>query len=164
MMTPEWAITLTQPWATLVAVGEKRVETRAWGTHRRGAIAIHAAKGFPDDARSICYDEPFRSTLLRHGYENAAQLPTAAIVAVTDLARCELFKPDSEAIIRAYSDDGRMPAHEADFGDFTAGRYGLLTRNTIKLPHPIVARGMLGFWRIPEPVRLMLEHALAAAA
>ena len=40
------ALTLTQPWATLIAVGAKRIETRSWGTSYRGRIAIHAAKGF----------------------------------------------------------------------------------------------------------------------
>ena len=26
------ALTLTQPWATLVAIGAKRIETRSWAT------------------------------------------------------------------------------------------------------------------------------------
>ncbi len=40
------ALTLTQPWASLVAVGAKRIETRSWETNYRGTIAIHAAKGW----------------------------------------------------------------------------------------------------------------------
>jgi len=39
------ALTLTQPWATLIACGAKRIETRSWATDFRGRIAIHAAKG-----------------------------------------------------------------------------------------------------------------------
>lgn len=38
------AISLWQPWASLVAAGIKRIETRSWGTNFRGPIAIHAAK------------------------------------------------------------------------------------------------------------------------
>ena len=38
-------ITLTQPWATLVAIGAKRIETRSWPTRYRGPLAIHAAIG-----------------------------------------------------------------------------------------------------------------------
>jgi activating signal cointegrator 1 len=45
------AITLTQPWATLVAIGAKRIETRSWPTNYRGPLAIHAAKGFPKWAK-----------------------------------------------------------------------------------------------------------------
>ena len=41
------AITLTQPWASLVALGAKRIETRSWNTNYRGPLAIHAAKGLP---------------------------------------------------------------------------------------------------------------------
>ncbi len=41
------AITLHQPWATLVAVGAKRIETRSWATSYRGPLAIHAARTTP---------------------------------------------------------------------------------------------------------------------
>ena len=41
------ALTLHQPWATLVAVGEKRIETRSWSTDYRGPLAIHAGKARP---------------------------------------------------------------------------------------------------------------------
>lgn len=38
------ALSLWQPWATLIAIGAKTIETRSWGTRYRGRIAIHAAK------------------------------------------------------------------------------------------------------------------------
>jgi hypothetical protein len=38
------ALTLHQPWASLVAVGAKTIETRSWSTRYRGPLAIHAAK------------------------------------------------------------------------------------------------------------------------
>ena len=38
------AITIWQPWASLLASGRKRYETRSWATTYRGPIAIHAAK------------------------------------------------------------------------------------------------------------------------
>lgn len=37
------ALTLWQPWATLVALGVKTIETRSWSTSYRGPLAIHAA-------------------------------------------------------------------------------------------------------------------------
>lgn len=37
------AITIWQPWASLLACGAKQYETRPWATSYRGPIAIHAA-------------------------------------------------------------------------------------------------------------------------
>lgn len=37
------AITLHQPWATLISLGVKSIETRSWSTSYRGPLAIHAA-------------------------------------------------------------------------------------------------------------------------
>ncbi len=39
------ALTLHQPWATLIALGVKTVETRSWATPYRGRLLIHAARG-----------------------------------------------------------------------------------------------------------------------
>lgn len=36
------ALTLYQPWASLVAQGVKTIETRSWSTHYRGRLLIHA--------------------------------------------------------------------------------------------------------------------------
>lgn len=47
------ALTLMQPWATLVAIGAKRIETRSWATRYRGPSAIHAAR---TDGRSLKKD------------------------------------------------------------------------------------------------------------
>ncbi|MHB1773386.1 MAG: ASCH domain-containing protein [Acidimicrobiales bacterium] len=37
------ALSLHQPWASLIAIGVKKVETRHWTTSYRGPLAIHAA-------------------------------------------------------------------------------------------------------------------------
>jgi hypothetical protein len=42
------ALTLWQPWASLIALERKLVETRSWSTSYRGPLAIHAAKRRPD--------------------------------------------------------------------------------------------------------------------
>lgn len=41
------ALTLWQPWASLIALGEKRYETRSWATSYRGLLAIHASAPKP---------------------------------------------------------------------------------------------------------------------
>jgi hypothetical protein len=37
-------LTLAQPWATLVAIGAKKIETRSWPTNYRGPLAIQFAR------------------------------------------------------------------------------------------------------------------------
>jgi hypothetical protein len=43
MEGPEYALSLKQPWATLLVYGRKFVEVRRWATERRGRVLIHAA-------------------------------------------------------------------------------------------------------------------------
>lgn len=42
------ALSLWQPWASLIALGVKTIETRGWSTKYRGPLLIHAAKRAPD--------------------------------------------------------------------------------------------------------------------
>ena len=53
-------LTLTQPWATLVASGAKKIETRSWNTKHRGWLAIHTARLFPRECRELYDDEPVK--------------------------------------------------------------------------------------------------------
>jgi hypothetical protein len=39
----EYALSLKQPWATLLVTGRKTIEVRRWPTVRRGRVLIHAA-------------------------------------------------------------------------------------------------------------------------
>jgi activating signal cointegrator 1 len=65
------ALSLHQPWATLIAIGAKRLETRGyWPYTHRGDLAIHAARRWTRDLRALCEQDPFRRALtpeaLRH--------------------------------------------------------------------------------------------------
>lgn len=145
-------ISLTQPWATLVALGEKRIETRGWNTSYRGQIAIAAAKKFPDEAVRLCTREPFR-TALGVGY-----IHTGKIVAVATLRECFRFDPSTEGKIRSRSTAGTLPRFEADFGDYADGRYGFVFKSLWRLQEPIPCKGALGLWDVPAEV----EHAIGS--
>jgi hypothetical protein len=146
------ALTLTQPWATLVAIGANVIETRDWPTRYRGTFAIHAAKGFPPDARALCGKRPFRDALAAAGYTAADELPRGAVVAIARLASLLVCGPSTLAEIRARSKRGELPPHEADFGDFSDGRYGFVLDDVRRIEPPVPARGMLGFWELPAEV------------
>lgn len=85
------AIVLRQPYASLVALGLKRYETRTWATRYRGPLAICAA------ARPMTLED--RNVLLRaqavhHGLGNGgvflAEPPLGAVVALVELAARQL--------------------------------------------------------------------------
>lgn len=148
------ALTLTQPWAALVAIGAKRIETRSWGTRHRGPLAIHAAKGFGGLPRGrsladVCLDEPFRSALVAAGirlFVAGQDLPLGAVVATCTLVGCYRIEGAYEDIYRrTYAAE-----HERAFGDFTPGRYAWVLTDVIALPEPIPARGMQGLWEWDE--------------
>lgn len=71
------AISLLQPWATLVALGAKRRETRSWPTRYRGPIAIHASKGMPRASEEACSLPLIKEVLVKAGY--ATELRNVAI-------------------------------------------------------------------------------------
>ena len=148
---------MTQPWATLVAIGANVIETRDWPTKYRGPFAIHAAKGFPRDARALCSTQPFRAALAAGGYESADDLPLGAIVAVVELKSLLVCGPSTLRDIRARSRRGELPPHEAAFGDFSNGRYGFVLDNVRRVEPPVPARGMLGFWKLPPDVEALVR-------
>jgi hypothetical protein len=136
------ALTLTQPWATLVAIGAKQWETRSWATDYRGPLAIHAAKGFPRDAIALCFTQPFERVLLSAGIRKPADLPRGAVIAIANLIDCRHTTPDliDGDWIRGLSDQ------EDAFGDFSPGRYGWRLQIVTVFPEPIPARGALSLW------------------
>ena len=140
------ALTILQPWASLIAVGAKQIETRSWATKYRGPLAIHAGKGTQNI--NLCKQHIFWSNLWP--YEIAAQyslqeridkfLPLGAVIAIADLVNC--IKMDYELICfwrETYGPD------ELAFGDFTPGRYAWILANVRRI-EPVAAKGMQGLW------------------
>lgn len=147
------ALTLTQPWATLVAIGAKRIETRSWSTSYRGPIAIHAAVGLSSvggkrGLMALCRTEPFRSALLAAGILGTPALPRGAVVATAQLVGCVptgSFRPITHGDVTWQVPPGNM-SQEYAFGDYGPGRYAWLLADVKALPEPIPARGALSLW------------------
>lgn len=155
-------LTLTQPWATLVAIDQKEYETRCWNTDYRGDVAIHAAKRFPPDARALCNHAPFAQILrnyLQPFYSNENLmycdelwkfLPTSKILCVVNL-----WKVWSTEHARRYEDMTRP--YELNFGDYADGRYAFRMRDLRPLKEPVEARGALSLWKIDPELRAKIE-------
>lgn len=76
------ALTIIQPWATLIASGHKMNETRSWKTNYRGEVLIHAGKN-PKDYTSGCYiDDPDGRHFQEAGItpNNFEDLPRGSII------------------------------------------------------------------------------------
>ena len=129
-------ISIYQPWATLVVIGTKKIETRTWKTKQRGRIAIHASQTFPANAKGLCNVEPFQSALAAAGFPNWEQLPTGAIIGSVVLEDCKR------------SEEMQVSGPEADFGDFRPGRWCWLLSRPIILPVPVPERGRLGVYEV----------------
>ncbi len=61
------AITLQQPWASLVAAGATNIVTRTWQTKYRGRLALHAAGDISTDVRLRVLNQ--RVKCHNHSYE-----------------------------------------------------------------------------------------------
>lgn len=142
-------ISLWQPWATLMAIGAKTIETRSWRTDHRGPLAIHAAKKWSGELHRIGISEPFFAALRKeYGLLGAAILgpqvmPFGAIVAVVDVTGC-----CSTAGLQNVSGDERA------FGDYQANRFGWITDPTKlrRLDKPVPWKGSQGFFEVPDEV------------
>ena len=84
-------LTIRQPWASLIAVGAKTIETRPFSTKYRGPLAIHAGKAQP--SRDLVrmgqwltrWDYGEGRYVLSDGLGKWGALPLGAVVAVCDL-------------------------------------------------------------------------------
>ena len=153
------AITLYQPWASLVAMGEKMIETRSWSTRYRGELAIHASKRFSPEEQKFCNREPFRSALVANNVCRIERdLPLGMVIAVCKLVDCVIIDPENPIIIGTIVDlrlekEVFIPPDEPElsFGDYTPGRYAWILDEVRMLPDPIPASGMLGLWNWEMP-------------
>lgn len=152
-------LSLTQPWATLVATGEKHVETRSWGCTFRGLIAIHASKGFPKWAKECAEDLEFEAALERHGYE-VTTLPLGVIIAVCRVTACIR----TETVPQGYEVLTGLPWTEQEklFGDYSPGRFAWVLEGVWKLTEPIPAKGSLGLWESGPELELAIRHQVLA--
>lgn len=158
------ALTLTQPWATLVAIGAKRIETRSWDTKYRGPLAIHAAKGFPGWAKDFCASgvfyralgwpespSPLTQAWIDDNSRRIKDLPLGAIVATARLVNVLPTEVvNNRANVWGIS-IGPVSEHELQFGDYTPGRFAWLLEDIEALAVPVPAKGALGLWEWSRP-------------
>lgn len=136
------AITVWQPWATLLATGKKRIETRSWKTSYRGEILIHAGKpkkNFFDEIYADGEVYPFFREAGIVGHKDFFE-PSGMIIGKAKLVNCVRIDELTAQLIKEQHPD------EFAFGDFSPGRYAWLMEGAALFEKPIPATGKQGLW------------------
>lgn len=141
------ALSLIQPWASLIALDAKRIETRSWATRYTGPLAIHASATMPLrlGERLVLGEwevERDRAGLLLRGPISwPYRLPQSAVVAVVDLA-----------YVRSTDSPECQPGStELPLGDYSPGRYAWYLTSVSPIKQPIAAKGARGLWNWSPP-------------
>jgi len=154
------AISLWQPWATLIALGAKKIETRSWRTAHRGPLAIHAAQKMTREMKLLCERDPFAGAL-DNLFAAGDELPLGAIVAVCELSNVLMIANGPKGTYlfgHLGSNDFQSVAEpELSFGDYAPGRYAWILANIRRLDVPIPCRGAQGLFDVPRDVLAQIE-------
>ncbi len=134
-------LSLWQPYASLMAEGHKKFETRSWPGRRAGLrpgdlLAVHAAK------RPMLTDERVEWDGVLRGLGLSLDLPYGAVLSV------HRFRGS----IR--TEDAWVTEQEAQFGDYTPGRFAWEMPLVYRLPEPFALKGAQGVFWAEAPFRL----------
>lgn len=150
------ALSLWQPWASLVAFGAKKYETRGWHTRYRGPLLIHASLRFARYEKELCLDEPFSSALVDGGITTLREMPLGVMLCRVTMVDCILIPEGTPSAGRLLGDGVMVRGHklppdgdERDFGNYTAGRFAWIFQDVERLPTPLPWKGMQGLFETP---------------
>ncbi len=146
------ALTLWQPWASLVVMGEKCIETRCWSTKYRGELAIHSAAKLPpkwlgassrtdpfcDELADVLNVRRPRDDRSGHNVESAVRaMPYGVILCIVKLVAIE----ETSAMLRE-----TLSNREYLFGNYEDGRYAWFLEMVEKFEKPIPVKGNRMLW------------------
>lgn len=143
-------ISLWQPWATLIAIGAKKIETRSWKPPmERGVpfrLAIHAAKKWNGELEDLCYSRPFCGALRANECDSDARMIDRVKAARGHIvATCYLAGWDhTESMAFPITDKERA------FGDYSPMRFAWYLEEVKALETPIPFIGKQGIFDVPD--------------
>ena len=130
-------LSLTEPYATLIKLGKKKIETRSFKTNYRGELYIHAS-----------------STKIPKEWKNNKELMNL----VKDdnlnfgyiICKCNLV--DCIYMDEEFLDEIHKDKLEFICGDYRLGRYAWILEDIEVLDKPLFAKGKLGIWNYEEDI------------
>jgi len=138
------ALTVCQPYAHLIALGEKRVENRTWPTGYRGWLAIHAGKS--------------RKYLDTEGEDERRwpDMAWGAIVAVCRLTASVYKYGELTDLIGERPELHWLTTHEHVEGPFC-----WILEDIQRLTDPLPCLGQRGLFELPASVAVSLRRFLS---
>ena len=119
------AITIKQPWASLIVNKYKEYEFRSWKTKNRGKILIHA--GMSTDKKYLSNFEDYDLTYIN-----------GAIIGEADIVDC-IF------VDKSFNDELMKMNNKVYSGNYI-GMYAWKLENIKLYDKPIYCKGKLSFW------------------
>lgn len=133
---PAVALTIKQPWASLIIDGGKDIENRSWPTRFRGSVLIHASKKKDENEWWAA------SGLIRHKDIRVAMsvpwtfasMHSGGIIGVAEIVACVTHSQSP----------------------WFVGEFGFVITNARPLPF-FACKGALGFWHCEYPSDLLRQ-------
>ena len=145
------AITLHQPWAQLIADGEKTIETRSWAPPPSlvgELLAVHAGKT-RCKLEALLGDAPVTAVRARY-LESLKPYPLGCVLAVvrlTGFMQVEAISGYPLLFASGFDNQGQRRFVDVDpWGDFSPGRYLWFLELVERLPEPVPAAGRQRLW------------------
>lgn len=128
------AISVRQPFASLLIAGVKHYETRSWPLRYEGRLAIHASKGYDgvdqEITRQLCRFPEVAKVV-------EAGLPTGVVLGIVEKG----------VNYRTHDIEPMLSELERAIGDYSPGRAAWQIVKVIdRFERPVVAVGKLGLW------------------
>lgn len=140
---------LWEPWASLMFIGAKKIETRSWPTRYRGPLVICAAMGgMPHYKLQILINTPEIHRGLKPlnrrwpGLARIKDLNFGKALCIVDLIDCVPTESLNPMVIGS----------ELPFGDYTPGRFAWLTTNLRRFEEPFKLKGGQRIFNIPDEI------------
>ncbi len=138
------AISLWQPWASLIPLGLKHYETRSWKTNYRGKLLICSTLNNPKHYREYL---KIKDELQLPTWDET-NFPHGQAIALCELVDCIQMTPEFIA---------QQSQTEILCGDWQVGRYAWKLENIQPITEPFAVKGKQGLFNIPLTTILLIS-------
>lgn len=149
------ALSIKQPWASLIAKGIKDIENRTWRTKFRGRIYVHASVKSAGNTAYLLNKE--QDNFFAYNTENyktfESNLSYSAIIGEVDIIDCVINHPS------IWAEKTFMYEFDEESGEKPIGKpiYNWVLANPVLYDKPILkVKGKLSFWEF-EPVIMKIK-------
>jgi hypothetical protein len=152
-------ISVWQPWASLIILGHKFIETRGWPAPKSlidETIGIAATSQLKAEQRIAMQDPEFKRYYDELDMPPLDALPYGAVIGTVRLHSCEVMTEEFMADVTG---------EEKAFGIWAPGRYAWRLRYPKAFERPVPVRGMQGVWNWnPDDQETPLQRPTREAA